>query len=81
MKRLLLLAMVLACVSGGGRAWAGAMLKPTSGVTQALRAKTLDVAADISGAFAQTTVTTVYDNPNPERPRPTSSTRLRPARS
>ena len=51
----------------GGVAHAGALLKPTSGVTQALRAKSLDVKSDINGAFAQTTVTTIYANPNPER--------------
>ena len=55
---------VLVC---GGVAHAGALLKPTSGATQALRAKTLDVRSDINGAFAQTTVTTIYDNPNDDR--------------
>ena len=62
-KPILLLCVLL----GGAVAHAGALLKPTSGVTQALRAKSLDVQSDINGAFAQTTVTTIYDNPNDTR--------------
>ena len=46
---------------------ASAQLKPTAGATQALRAKSLDVSAVVNGAFATSTVTTVYDNPNNER--------------
>ena len=62
-KSILLLCVLLS----GAVAHAGALLKPTSGVTQALRAKNLDVKSDINGAFAQTTVTTIYDNPNDDR--------------
>ena len=58
---------LLCVLLSGGVAHAGALLKPTSGVTQALRAKNLDVQSDINGAFAQTTVTTIYDNPNDSR--------------
>ena len=49
---------------GGIGAHASALLKPTTGATQALRAKSLEVSADVSGAFARTTVTTIYANPN-----------------
>lgn len=62
-KSILLLCVLLS----GAVAHAGALLKPTTGATQALRAKNLDVKADINGAFAQTTVTTIYDNPNDDR--------------
>ena len=63
---------LLLCLAGalaGGQiaARASAQLKPTTGATQALRAKNLDVAATVNGAFATSTVTTVYDNPNEER--------------
>ncbi|HEX9996745.1 MAG TPA: VIT domain-containing protein [Abditibacterium sp.] len=46
---------------------ASALLKPTSGATQALTAKSLDVETRLSGAFAQTTITTIYANPNTSR--------------
>ena len=46
---------------------ASALLKPTSGETQALQAKSLDVSAQLHGAFATTTVTTIYANPNSQR--------------
>lgn len=49
------------------RANASALLKPTSGVTQALSAKSLSVETHLRGAFARTTVTTVYSNPNNEQ--------------
>jgi hypothetical protein len=49
------------------RASASALLKPTSGVTQALTAKSLSVESHLRGAFARTTVTTVYSNPNNDR--------------
>ena len=62
-KPILLLCVMLL----GAVAHAGALLKPTSGVTQALRAKNLDVKSVINGAFAKTTVTTIYDNPNDDR--------------
>ena len=59
---------LLGCLLGCSlAAHASALLKPTSGVTQALRAKTLDVKSEVNGAFATATVTTVYDNPNNER--------------
>lgn len=61
MNKLLLFLGLLAC---GVAAHASALLKPTTGATQALRAKSLDVRADISGAFARTTATTIYANPN-----------------
>ncbi len=48
----------------GGVAQASALLKPTTGATQALRAKTLEVRAEVTGAFARTTATTTYANPN-----------------
>ncbi len=57
-----LLALILLC--GGAHAQASALLKPTTGATQALRAKNLDVRAEITGAFARTTATTTYANPN-----------------
>ena len=57
-----LLALTLLCC--GVSAHASALLKPTTGATQALRAKNLDIKADIQGAFARATVTTVYANPN-----------------
>jgi hypothetical protein len=41
-------------------AHAAALLKPTSGPTQALRPKALDIKTRVDGAWAQTTVTTVY---------------------
>ncbi len=59
--------LLLCVLLSGVAAHAGALLKPTSGVTQALRAKNLDVQSDINGAFARTTVTTIYDNPNDDR--------------
>ena len=59
--------LILCLLLSGGVAHAGALLKPTSGVTQALRAKNLDVKSELNGAFAQTTVTTIYDNPNDDR--------------
>ena len=59
--------LLLSLLLSGACAHAGALLKPTSGVTQALRAKNLDVKSDINGAFARTTVTTIYDNPNDDR--------------
>ena len=59
--------LLLCALLWGGVAHAGALLKPTSGVTQALRAKSLDVKSEVNGAFAQTTVTTIYDNPNDDR--------------
>ncbi len=43
---------------------ASALLKPTSGVTQALSPKSLSIESQLRGAFAQTVVTTVYANPN-----------------
>src|SRR5438874_847322 len=46
---------------------ASALLKPTSGVSQGLTPKKLDIFVDIHGAFAQTTITTVYANPNSNR--------------
>ncbi len=46
---------------------ASALLKPTSGVTQALSAKSLAIDTHLQGAFARTTVTTIYANPNAER--------------
>ena len=48
----------------GSVAQASALLKPTTGATQALRAKTLEVRAEVTGAFARTTATTTYANPN-----------------
>ena len=44
-----------------------ALLKPTSGVTQALAPKSLFVDATLRGNFAQTTLTTIYANPNQTR--------------
>ena len=46
---------------------ASALLKPTSGATQALTAKSLDVEVRLRGAFAQAAVTTIYANPNNSR--------------
>ncbi len=60
-----LLAIIL--LYGGVSAQASALLKPTTGATQALRARSLDVEADVSGAFARVTATTVYANPNPRQ--------------
>ncbi|RYG65933.1 hypothetical protein EON80_16375, partial [bacterium] len=42
------------------QAHAAALLKPTSGPTQALRPKALDIKTRVDGAWAQTTVTTLY---------------------
>ena len=55
---------LLSLLLSGVAAHAGALLKPTTGATQALRAKSLDVALDIDGAFARTAATTIYANPN-----------------
>ncbi|RYG67871.1 hypothetical protein EON80_12740, partial [bacterium] len=49
------------------RANASALLKPTSGVTQALSAKSLTIESQLRGAFAKTTLTTVYSNPNEQQ--------------
>ena len=57
-----LLALFLLC--GGASARANALLKPTTGATQALRAKNLEVKADINGAVSRVTATTIYANPN-----------------
>ncbi len=46
---------------------ASALLKPSSGATQALAAKSLDINAQIDGAFTRTTLTTIYKNPNSRR--------------
>lgn len=61
MNKVLLLLSLIWC---GAPAFASALLKPTTGATQNLRAKSLGVQAEISGAFARATVTTIYANPN-----------------
>ncbi|RYX81356.1 hypothetical protein EON83_24530 [bacterium] len=66
MKKTLVLA-VLPCALGVRTACASALLKPTSGVTQALTPKSLQIESNLRGAFAQTTVTTTYANPNSRR--------------
>ena len=43
---------------------ASALLKPKGGAAAELNARALEVSATIRGAFAQTTVTTTYVNPN-----------------
>ena len=67
MSRFLSIALSVLLLSGGAPVFAGALLKPTTGVSQALRAKDLDVKTEINGAFARTTVTTIYANPNTDR--------------
>jgi len=59
--------LLLPCALVARRADASAMLKPTSGVSVALSPKSLALDARLSGAFASTTVTTVYANPNSEQ--------------
>ena len=64
MFRTFSLILILLLLARASTARASALLKPTTGATLALRAKTLDVRADINGAFARTTATTIYANPN-----------------
>ncbi|WP_157947495.1 VIT domain-containing protein [Abditibacterium utsteinense] len=67
MKFKILLLCGLLALTAPSPVFASALLKPTSGVTQALSAKSLDVSARIDGAFARTTLTTIYKNPNSRR--------------
>ncbi len=59
--------LLLPCAFVARRADASAMLKPTSGVSVALTPKSLSLDTRLSGAFAKTTVTTVYANPNSQQ--------------
>lgn len=45
-------------------AHAGALLKPTKGDTRNLQPRAMDVRTQIDGAFARTTITTLYSNAN-----------------
>lgn len=62
MKHLLLLLPFLACTH---IARAGALLKPTLGDTRNLQPRAMDIHAQVDGAFAKTTITTLYANSNP----------------
>ncbi|BCM94002.1 hypothetical protein IAD21_05897 [Abditibacteriota bacterium] len=66
MNKIFVLA-VLPCALGVKAVHASALLKPTSGVTQALTPKSLQIESNLRGAFAQTMVTTTYANPNSTR--------------
>jgi len=58
------LLLLLPCAFVAQSAHASALLKPASGVSVALAPKFLSLDAHLHGAFAQTTVTTVFANPN-----------------
>jgi hypothetical protein len=59
--------LLLPCAFVARRADASALLKPASGVSVALSPKSLALDTRLSGAFAQTTVTTIYANPNSQQ--------------
>ncbi len=61
MKPLLLLGCLLAYATASH---AGALLKPTKGNTRNLQPRAMDIRAQVDGAFARTTITTLYANAN-----------------
>ena len=62
MKPLFLFCSLLACASTSR---ASALLKPSLGDALNLQPRAMDIRAQVDGAFAKTTVTTVYTNANP----------------
>ncbi|HEX8464653.1 MAG TPA: VIT domain-containing protein, partial [Abditibacterium sp.] len=67
MNKLFLPLCGLIALAAPAPSFALARLKPTSGVSQALSTKALRIETHLRGAFAQTTLTTTYSNPNNDR--------------
>ncbi|RYX81355.1 hypothetical protein EON83_24525 [bacterium] len=61
MKPLFLLCGLAVCMTAAN---AGALLKPTKGDSRNLQPRAMDIRAQVDGAFARTTITTVYSNAN-----------------